>query len=272
MRMFVPAATLLVLLLSAAPAPATVIFTASGPGADGASLSASAAFTISGNTLTILLSNIATSDNTSSNQDVPGNLLTGILFDLPDSISLTPQSALIPAGSFIGQAGECNPGPCNSSTTNVGGEFIYGTSAAFGAGAPSGPDRGIASAGYIGGPAGNFCALGCPNLDNPAAPNGMNFGIISLDPSFNPNGGLANEPVIKNSVEFQLLISGGTLTEDQISHVMFQYGTGFNEPRLVCCDRPPTERVPGPATAVLLGSALLALGAVRRIGSRRHAG
>jgi hypothetical protein len=265
--MFAPAVGLLVLLLTAAPAPATVVFTASGPGVDGASLSASASFTISGNTLTILLSNVATSDNTSSGQDVPGNLLTGILFDLPDSITLTPQSALIPTGSSIVQASECTPGPCNASTTNVGGEFIYGTSSAFASGAPSGPDRGIASAGYISGAA-NF---GGPNLDNPAAPNGMNFGIISLDPSFNPNGGMADEPLIKNSVQFQLLISGGTLTEDQISNVIFQYGTGFREPRLVCCDRPPTERVPGPATAVLLGSALLVIGAARRINRRRQA-
>lgn len=268
MRPFVLAAALLATVLSAVPAGAIVTFTASGTNADGSALKASAVFSISGNTLTILLSNIATNDNTSSGQDVPGNTLTGILFDLPDNITLTPVSAMLPSGSSIVQGSTCNPGPCTSLTTDVGGEFIYATSSSFESGAPAGPDRGIASAGYISGPAGNF---GGSNLDDPKAPDGINFGIISLDSSFNPNGGLVSEPLIKNSVFFTLLITG-TLTENQISSVMFQYGTNFSESRLVCCDRPPTERVPGPATAVLLSSALLALGAVRRIGSRRHAG
>lgn len=246
------------LLAGLALAPTTahagsILFTGSGPGDPsgpaGTTLSASALFQISGSTLTITLRNLG--DNAST--DVPGNTLTGVLFDLPNSISLTPVSATVAAGAIV-QGSSCSPGPCNASTTNVGGEFRYDTAAAFPA--ASGADRGIASAGYIGGD-GNF---GGPNLDGPAAVNGMNFGIIGPGP-FNPNGGngnggLANKPLIQDRVVFQMTIAGGTLTASQISNVSFQYGTGFSLPRIPGTPGGGGGSIPEPATVMMLAPAL----------------
>ena len=220
-----------------------ITFTGSGTGVSGVALSASAAFTISGNTLTISLSNIAPNN---SGTDVPGNTLTGVFFDLTGNPTLTPTSATIAAGSLV-QANKCDIGPCNGSTTNVGGEFRYDTGSF-----PVGADRGIASAGYIGGAA-NF---GGSNLDAPSngAVNGINFGIISLDSTFTPNGGLSGEPLIRNNVVFVLTGVSG-LSESDISHVSFQYGTATNEPNV-----PGGTPVPEPATLLLLGSGLMGMG------------
>jgi len=228
-----------------------ITFTGSGTGADGVALSASATFAISGNSLTITLVNTAPNN---PGKDVPGNTLTGLFFDLTGNPTLTPFSATITAGSLV-QANKCDVGPCNSSTTNVGGEFIY-KAGSF----PHGADRGIASSGYISGPAGNFNG---PNLDDPVAPDGINFGIISNDPTFTPNGGLASEPLIRNSVVLALTGVNG-LSESDISHVSFQYGTSFGEANLPGTPPPPSQ-VPEPVTLLLLGSGIAGLGLRRKV-------
>lgn len=239
---------------SSAPALATVItFTGSGTGADGAALSAQATFDFSGNTLTVTLSNISTGDDTNSGKDVPANQLTGVFFDLTGNPTLTPVSATIAAGSIV-QGSTCDAGTCDGSTTNVGGEFSYGTGAF-----PGGADRGMASAGFglFGGP--NF---GGSNLDDPNAVDGMNFSIISLDEAFFPNGGLDGEPLIKNQVVFVLTGVSG-LSIGDISDVSFQYGTALTEPNITGFCTSCTQ-APEPATLVLLGCGLAALGFYRR--------
>ena len=225
-------------------------FSSSGTGVSGAAISASADFTINGNALTIILTNTALADNTTGGdpQDVPGNTLTGVFFDLTGNPSLTAGSATIAAGSMV-QGVQCSIGPCDGTTTDVGGEFRY-DAGAF----PGGADRGVAGAGYIGGAA-NF--PGALNLDGEAAVNGINFGIISADPSFLPNGGLASVPLIKNSVTFVLTGVSG-LTENDISKVSFQYGTSITEPRL------PPSKTPEPGTLLLLGGGLAAATLIRK--------
>ena len=141
----------------------------------------------------------------------------------------------------------------------MAGEWGY-EAAAF----PGSADRGIASSGYLTtglpGNIGNFNngAAGT-DLDGPASLNGINFGIVSAAAGFNPNGGLAR-PLIQDTVVF--LLSGVSgLSNSDISHVSFQYGTDLEE--LNVPGRPP-GKLPEPGTLALLGMALLSLAYCRR--------
>lgn len=241
--------TIGIILFPVSPALALSIeFFGSGTGVDNASLSSSALFIITNDILTITLTNTATSDNTNSNKDVPGNTLTGVKFDWTDNLPLNPETATISPGAII-QGNTCTIGPCNGATTNVGGEFAFNTSI-------GGFEYAISSAGWIGTSSGNFNG---PNLDGTNAPGGINFGIISNDPSFLPNGGLASDPLIRNSVVFTL--SGATgLSVLDISNVTFQYGTSLTEPMFTQTDE---KVVPEPSTILLFGTGLAGLLAMR---------
>lgn len=215
------------LAIAATPVAAVPItFTGSGTAA-GIAVSASATFDFSGNILTITLQNTSGSH---AAQDAPGSTLTGIFFDLAGAPTLTPVSATLPAGSSIIQTATCSPaGAC--ATTNVGGEWGFQYSAA---GLPAGgPDYGIASAGYLStglaGNIGNFNngAAGT-DLDNVASLDGIGFGIVSGAAGFDPNGGLAAVPLIEDSVQFVLNGVAGLDTDD-ISNVLFRYGTAYTE-------------------------------------------
>jgi hypothetical protein len=256
------------LSLSAMATPITFTGTGSTGGVTPDTLSASASFDIVGSQLIITLLNTAPDDTTG--QMAPNQGLTGLFFDLPDSITLSPVSALITSGQII-QGNLCDVSPpangdnaanCTAAQHNVGGEFAYSTG-----GLPSGADRGIASSGYA-----NFGAsapvFGGPNLDNPVAPAGINFALISqTETAFNPNGGLAGVPLIQGAVTFTLNISGGTISNGDISHVLFQYGTGLDEPRLTGTPvLPGPHPTPEPGSLALLGIAGLAL----RLAARRR--
>ena len=250
-------------------AKAGVLYTGTGTGSNGVTLTASALFEISGNVLTITLTN--TGDSTgATGTDLSANTLTGLFFDLPDGITLTPDSALIAPGDLF-QADECSvkkgkttTNPCSSSTTNVGGEFVYQTGTWDG---HTGATSGISSSGYINADSGGGNFDG-PNLDDPDAPDGINFGMIASTGTnaFNPNGGLADEPLIEGPVVFALTISCAQtpcqLLESQISNVSFQYGTSITEPSFGGGSEPQTP-LPEPATLLLLAPAL-------GFGIRRH--
>jgi hypothetical protein len=251
--------------LNASAVPITYIGSASGPG--GVPVSASAIFDITGNTLTITLKNTSPSN---SGQDVPGSTLSGLFWDFTGNPGLTPVSATVAAGSIIGI---CDSATC-ATITDVGGEFGYQATAFAG-----GADRGIASSGYLStglpGNIGNFNngAAGT-DLDNPDSLNGINFGIISAAAGYNPNGGLANDPVIRDAVTFVLTGVNG-LTNANISNVSFQYGTDASElnvPGTVDGGGGSTGNVPEPTTAAMFGLGLLGLAAVRRQARKNHRG
>ena len=187
----------------------------------GFAVTASAIFDITGNDLTITLRNTSPSNN---GQDVSGSTLTGLFWNFTGNPALTPFSATVGAGSIFGTCDQVN---C-AGVTNVAGEFGYQAGSL-----PGGADRGISSSGYLttglANNIGNFNngAAGT-DLDNPTSLDGINFGIISAAPGFNPNGGLSNDPLIKDSVVFVLHGVSGLSTND-ISNVSFQYGTALSD-------------------------------------------
>jgi hypothetical protein len=248
-----------------------VQFSASGVAA-GIPVAAQASFTISGNTLTVVLRNTSPA-HAGATQDVPGSTLTGVLFDLTGNPALLPVSALIAPGSIV-QADKCDAAACTLSTTDVGGEWGY-EAGIFSHDA----DRAIASSGYLttglAGNVGNFHngAAG-PNLDNPASLDGINFGIISAAAGFDPNGGLNKDPLIRDSVVFTLTGVQG-LSEADISHVSFQYGTSWSEaniggqPSCTACGLPRDDQVPEPAPLGYILGALGMIGVARFRRARR---
>jgi hypothetical protein len=249
---------------AAAPASANVIYT--GTGSNGGNpLSATADFGLSGTTLTIKLSNTSTSNSVT---ETPTQTLSGLLFSVAgQSSGLSPFSAS--ANSII-NSGACS-GACSGSNVNVGGEWGYQFTGGWNV---------IGSAGYVTtGLPGNLGNFGGVSL-NPPPPGlgGIDFAILSASRD-GLNGGLNGRPLVDSFVT--LTLTGFNLQLQDITNVLFQYGTSFTEPRTPgTCDPNdpvcngggggPPPPVPEPATLFLLGSALLGYGAVRRRQQRQQ--
>ncbi|HET7308438.1 MAG TPA: XDD4 family exosortase-dependent surface protein [Gammaproteobacteria bacterium] len=235
---------------SAAVATPTT-FTSSGTAA-GNLVTASAQFSISGNYMTVVLTNTSPT----ATMDVPGSTLTGLFFDLTGNPTLTPISA---TASDIVQEDTCDTGDCSGTGVDVGGEFGY--QHASGSGFPNDAGEGIASAGYLdtGLPHGignfNNGAAGS-DLDSPESLDGINFGIVSSNYG-NPNGGLSSEPLVQDHVTFYFSGVDG-LDDLDISNVSFQYGTGFSEANVPGV---PVQPVPGPDGLLIFATGLLLLAA-----------
>lgn len=252
-----------ILLTSSHAQSVPIVFSGSAPGQEGGLLAARVTFNIVGDILTVILENIANpASDGQSGKDTSGNTLTGVYWDFTGNPVLTPQSATIAAGALI-QANKCTYGPCNATTTNIAGEWGYQASSSQ-VPTGSGADRGIASSGYLstGLPhnIGNFGPGGTAgaDLDDPKSLDGINFGIISNlsgNANFNPNGGLANDPLIRHTARFTLSGALG-LTNSDISDVTFQYGTDFCETSF--------RAVPEPSTIMLFAGGLLVMISLRR--------
>ncbi|WP_317201413.1 PEP-CTERM sorting domain-containing protein [Janthinobacterium sp.] len=240
----------------------SITLTGSGTGPGGVPVSASSIFDVSGDILTITLTNTSVSN---TGKDVPGSTLTGLFwtFNNASTPTLIPVSALLAGGSSI--LGTCSLANC-ASITNLGGEFGYQAT-----GLPHGADRGISSSGYLSsglaGNIGNFNngAAGV-NLDGPASLNGINFGIISGAAGYNPNGGLAGIPVVQDTVVFRL--SGATGVDVRSIVASYQYGTSLSD--LNVLDQVPPATVPEPGTIALLGLGLAGIASLRRKSGRSY--
>jgi hypothetical protein len=256
--------------LTAGPANATVLFTGTGTNG-GNPLSASADFSLVGTTLTIVLKNTSTSNGVT---ETPTETLSGLMFDV------TGQSSGLTAGSAIASSifnpGGCTgalPNACSGSNVNVGGEWGYQFTA--------GHTNLIGSAGYVTtGIPGNPGNFGGVDLNGQASLNGIDFAILAASHD-GLNGGLTNAGALVQT-QVTLTLTGFTLGLDDLTNVVFQYGTSLTEPTTPgVCDQSntvgdcpggggPGPGVPEPATLFLLGSALLGYGAVRRRQQRPH--
>jgi len=249
--------TVLALAVCAPRADATVMFSNTANG-----LSASASFSISGTTLTILLTNTDAATGAGAPTDA-ANVLSGLFFNLGTG-SFTPVSANTNGNGSIIQTDQCDVN-C-SSTTNVGGEFSY---ASGGVNWLAGTNQGISSSGYLNAntSAGNFNG---PNYDNPAALDGINFGMVPNNwVAGSGNGGLDSVPLIEGTVKFVLTVPTG-LSEGDIKNVYFTYGTAAGEGTLAGTTSASAtttggqttsgSSVPEPGTLSILGLALAGVG------------
>lgn len=270
-RFAVTLITVLALGGFASQAYATAVFSGSGYG-----LSASASFKITGGQLRILLTNTDTASGTGKPTSAEA-VLSGLFFNLGTS-TFTPVSAsvytgapngVIQQGSII-QTSKCNVQSCLGET-NIGGEWSY---APGGGSWLPGTTQGIASAGYLNNNtnSGNF---GGPNLQDPNALNGIEFGLVPNGwAAWGGNGGLDQNALIEGTVEFVLNIPSGLLESD-IKNVYFTYGTSAGEKKIPGTSTTTTSggstsgSIPEPALLSVFGVALAGAALrMRRRGAR----
>jgi hypothetical protein len=212
------------------------------------SLSASADFALSGNVLTVTLTNTSPSDVLA-----PGDVLTGLFFNTAHT--LTPLSASLNGSSAYD----------GSIINNVGEGWQYKS---FTNGAAQGKNSGISAAGLgLFGPSGNFYTPPA-NQSNPNL-GGIDYGIVSAgDNPLTGNGGITGHgPLIKNSVVFTLAAGLGFVLTDLGNSVVFQYGTALTESHLTSL--PPITglgqpAVPEPSSMVIAVIGVALMGCWRR--------
>lgn len=219
--------------------------------------SASADFTVSGTNLVVVLTNTASSDATA-----PTDMLTGVFFSLAGNPTLTRTSGIVTGGSGVFVIGTGAAGPTGAGNS-VGCEFAY----ANGISGPGGADEGISSSGLgLFGPTDVF--PGCTNLEGPADPDGIQYGITTASDNLTTgNGGITGSSMIRNSVTFTLSgIASNFNTATGISNISFQYGTALTEPNVpgstsggLSTGGASLPEPGSPLALLALGGALLAL-------------
>lgn len=244
------------LALAAATAVITAVRPALGQslvfdGSNNAGLAAQATFTQSGSDLYILLTNTAAGPSTQN-----ADALTGVFFDASGVTGLTAGSASLAPGAFY------LPTDANVDSLGKYWGFVNGVQSG------SLPRYGIGAAG--------FGIFGTDTAFDPASSgndiDGANYGIVSASTSALPAGG--QSPFVNNQVVFVLHgWTGGTLTQDSISNLVFQYGSALSEPTVP--GQPHTngnggQEVPEPGLAAFLGSGVLASIPLIKRRRRRH--
>lgn len=234
---FVAAATLLVLIL-AGRTPAATIFSGSGNNPEAsATASGTASFSISGDTLTLVLTN-----TTSPRTTAQGNALTGVAFDV-DSASpvLSLAGTALDGASRIwtSELASNTSDPLAGSWTNVLGATPL---AAYG----------IATTGFNGRFNGGSISLGNSS---------PNYGIVAAGTFDGTNVAFGGSqfPFIQNAMAFTFTGLTG-ISESQIANVKLLFGTDGTG---IITTTTTTTPVPEPVTSVLTLGAVVGLAYAR---------
>jgi hypothetical protein len=283
-------------LLASAPGlrADTFTYTFTGTGSQDSTHTAKAVFTVDtvANTLKITLSN--TSSTTGGLG--PGDMLTGLFFDISGTPSLNRSTAtadVASTSSFINTVvgGLTNTGSAVADPKDIRGEFSFDQKSS---GSLSGVTQhyGIGTSGYStfgsmntfqDGSQGSFY-----DRNNKTGPDGVDFGLApSGSLSFNGNNDAAKSVLIQNAAVF--VFSGtGLGMSNVISNPRFQWGTALNEDSVTTTGTTTTgsttgtgpggggvgtttgaQATPEPMSAVLLGLGVTCFGAYRWRASRR---
>lgn len=251
-------------LAAGSPAVASVNF----GGTDGSGREATAVFSASGSTLTIVLSNTALSGPAIGDATKQNQMLSAIFFDLATNAPLTLQSAAAsgPLGiyqqnstantnangslQFPVVANLAAPGSTNGGPGAFQGGWQYREQFADFSGLTQ--NRGIGTNG-----------LGIFNGNQVKTVDNLDYALTSVEDNVATSQAkqLFNFPLIKNTITFTFngLPNGFLLNTATIGNVRFQYGTSLTEPSITDVpgegDEPPDDgggggvgQVPEPAT------------------------
>jgi hypothetical protein len=194
------------------------------------SLAASADFELSGNTLTVTLTNTSKADVL-----VPTDVLTGLFFNTTHV--LTPISAALNNSTAF-----------YSTLGNVGNGWGYASGVSA-----DGENSAISASGAVSG-------LGHSNFSGTSnSLGGIDYGLLSAgdDTATGNNGVTGKGPLIKDSITFTFTAGSGFSLSELGNSVVFQYGSELSETHFT--GDPNTSVVPAPPSSVLFGLGVAAL-------------
>ena len=228
-RLVCPSVAVLVVALAATGIASATAITYVGSSGN---LSAQAAFSLTGNTLTVTLTNTSTADVM-----VPTDVLTGVFFNL--TTGLTPVSASDPGSTVY-----------YGTLSNVGDGWGFATGVSA-----NGKNSAISATGAVNGLGHSNFSLNHQNLD------GLAYGLLSAgdDPGTGNTGVKGHGPLIKDTAQFVLTAPQGFDLSELGNTVVFQYGTSLDETHY-----DGHQTTPEPATLAMFGSGVIGLAGVLR--------
>lgn len=229
---------LLIALFACSSSDGSVLFSGTGINPEAsATATGSADFTISGSTLTLVLTN-----TTVPSTEVQGNVLTGVVFNIDgaspvlsfSNTALTPGSRI-----WTSESASTVAAPLSGSWTDVLGSSPLG-------------EYGVATTGFNGAFNGGSITLGNASPD---------YGIVAVDTFAGPIGG-SQFPFVQDSLTFTFTGLLG-ITEEQIDGVKLLFGTNGTGVIDVTEPEPAPGETPEPATLVIWSLGVGIVGLVR---------